>query len=237
MRAAWDFASRDAIVANGVLITSEHIRRVEEGPPQIGGNIRSAITEEFGIGDGALLWKLHDQFGSQDLGAQFAPLEMLNALFTSSGTRRVLPVIELIERSLRVRKFFQDVFKSLVESGLVRGFRIGGNDMVEIRHDRLFAPVTFYLSELEHVAETAQDGKWRTRALLNRAIDLLLSYDGNGLAWILRQGIEQSPLADWAQELARKRGPRRLGPAGCPCAAREPYLHRTEPTIGLWRGG
>jgi hypothetical protein len=199
-RAAWDFAVQDPIRPEGILIRLPHIQLIKRGPRQIGNNMRPTEVEGFGIGDGTLLWKLQDQFGNQDIGAQFAPLEMLSALFTSSGTRRVLPAVELIERPLRVNHFFRDVLNGLVEAGLVRQFRIGRDDVVEIRHDRLFAPINFYLNELERAAATEQGGRWRSRPLLNRAIDLLLSYDGNNLAWVLRHGIEQNPLPDWAQE-------------------------------------
>jgi hypothetical protein len=203
-RAAWDFAVTDATNPESVLIALQHIRRIEEGPPQVEGSISSANGDGFGIADGALLWKLYDQFGNEDLGAQFTPLEILYALFTNSGSRRVTPIVDLIERPLRVGQHYRDVVHALIEAGLVRRFHIGSDEMIEIRHDRLFAPVTYYRIKLEEAAATAQNGRWRTRPLLDRAIDLLLTYDGNTLAGILRRGIEQSPLPDWAQETLRE---------------------------------
>jgi hypothetical protein len=204
---AWDFASADAGPEGCVEIGEEHIQTIARSPLARRQALSSSAGFESispGLVNGALLWALYGRFRELDVTAQFDALEILSALFTTSGTRRVVAAHELTVQPLRRTDQLESLLTSLIKAGIVRRLSRDGEDFVDIRHDRLFGAISRYRDWLLRGHDAEQIRQLQYRQFLGEAIRLVTSYDGRTFSVILTSGIENDPLPGFAREAFRR---------------------------------
>jgi hypothetical protein len=154
--------------------------------------------------NGALLWALYGRLRELDVTAQFDALEILSALFTTSGSRRTVAAHELTDQPLRRTDQLESLLARLTNAAIVRRFGRDGEDFIDIRHDRLFGAISQYRGWLLRGHDAEQITQLQYRQFLGEAIRLVANYDGRTFSVILTSGIENDPLPGFAREALRR---------------------------------
>ena len=195
-RRAWYLAAHSG---RHIEVTTAELKQIADGPP---GALGAMSATSQGLVAGALGWLVHDFLGGFGVSEKFDVLEILSALFTTGGTRRIVSEPELIARPLRPAAHLLRLLRAMEELGLVKTMRRDEGQFVEIRHDRLLQPLLSYRADLLE-AERRDAGSGRYRSLLGRAIEMLLSFDGKRLSQVIADGLKVDVLPGWAREALR----------------------------------
>ena len=200
-RLAWDMASEEAPDTR-IEIRPEHLAKIAQGPALMtqrpdGHDARNPLVA------GALLWLVQGVVQTIPTSDRFDALDMLCALFTGQGTRRIVTERELVERPLRSAARLRGLLALIDKARLVRCIDRDDATWVEIRHDRLARPVLAHRAVLiEQELEDPQLRR-RQRSLMGNAIELLLRYDARRLLQALADGLRVDVLPGWARETLR----------------------------------
>jgi hypothetical protein len=197
---AWDFAPQQ----QNIVVSQTQIDKIAAGPE---GETLIQDTDSASrtprLVKGALLWLFRRVFGKMDEPGKFDALDLLENLFTSRGTRRIVSEEEIINRPLRSRKSLLAILGTLDDAHLVRRVWRGRGKFVEIRHDRLIEPLLAYKKMLTNLEQHGQLTAARYRSFLNPALDALVRFEGKRLSQAMADGIDEDVLPAWAREALR----------------------------------
>ena len=204
-RLAWDLAAAPA--EDPVRIECAHIGKIAAGPePDLVQSAAAVVPRAATIPPlvtGALLWLFHREFHKMEEAEQFDALDLLEGLFTTRGTRRIVAQRELIERPLRSRASLLKTLEKLELAQLVRRVYRDMESFVEIRHDRLIDPLLVYKHRLDRLEQSGKLTAGRYRSLLNRALEVLVHFDGKRLSQAMADGFDEDVLPAWVRETLR----------------------------------
>ncbi|HZF96036.1 MAG TPA: hypothetical protein VEZ20_14335 [Allosphingosinicella sp.] len=185
----FDLAWKEAQKRKSPDISSAHLNAIMAKPDGEG---------KLPLVEGAMRRLVDNALQSLASGEKFDSLEMMESLFNEDGSRRIVAETDLVRRPLRDETRLRRLLGVLDEGGLIRRSRRGEVSLVEVRHERI-APIVLQLLEAqrENDAKSA-DGDGQLRSFVNRAISLLLTYDGTRLDAQIAAGLTDDPLPAWA---------------------------------------
>jgi hypothetical protein len=185
----FDLAWNEAQTRKSAEISSAHLNAIMARPDAEG---------KLSLVEGALRRLVDNAITSLSPGEKFDALEMLEGLFNEDGSRRIVAETDLVRRPLRDETRLRRLLGLLNEGGLVRRSRRGEVSLVEVRHERI-APIVLHLLEAQRENDTKMaEGDGQLRSFVNRAISLLLTYDGTRLDAQIAAGLTDDPLPAWA---------------------------------------
>jgi len=172
-----------------------------ESEPQSAGE--RALWAESHLVKGALEWLVHETLEHFSFTERFDALDMLGDLFTTGGTRRIVPLTDLVRRPLRPEDRLRGLLTRMEEARLVRLIRRGDEQFVEIRHDRLLEPLAWFRDRMAELERNDRAARTRYRSMLGSAIEMLLHLDGKRISQLLAERLRTDVLPGWVRESIR----------------------------------